>query len=67
MRVTIDVDKYVFVLLQTLAWDVLRRPDIKDILYGAATVMRWPRVSLADFACGYTTRGWLVSHYERSS
>ncbi len=40
MPVTIDVDKYVFDPLltakQTLAWDALRRPDIKEILYGGA-------------------------------
>ncbi len=40
MPVTIDVDKYVFdpelTAKQTLAWDALRRPDIKEILYGGA-------------------------------
>ncbi len=40
MPVTIDVDKYVFDPLltakQTLAWDTLRRGDIKEILYGGA-------------------------------
>ncbi len=40
MPVTIDVDKYVFDPLltakQTLAWDALRRGDIKEVLYGGA-------------------------------
>jgi len=40
MRVTIDINKYVFdpelTAKQTLAWDALRRPDIKEVLYGGA-------------------------------
>jgi len=40
MPVMIDIDKYVFDPLltakQTLAWDALRRPDIKEVLYGGA-------------------------------
>ena len=40
MPVMIDIDKYVFDPLltekQTLAWDALRRPNIKEILYGGA-------------------------------
>jgi len=40
MPVTIDVDKYVFDPLltgkQTLAWDAMRRGDIKEVLYGGA-------------------------------
>jgi len=40
MPVTIDVDKYVFepelTAKQTLAWDALRRGDIKEVLYGGA-------------------------------